>query len=359
MSPARRIRFWVGGTIVFFLLLYLLRSILLPFVAGMAVAYFLDPVADRLQRSGVSRLAATVIITAGFFLLVILLLALMVPVLEGQISAFVSRIPGYIESLVRRAGPLIASVERYLSPEDVERLRGVVGNYAGAAIGWLGNVMRGLLSGGLAIVNLLSLMFITPVVTFYLLRDWDHMMEKVDGWLPRRRAEIIRTQGREIDRTLSGFVRGQSTVCLVLALFYGIALTLVGLDVGLIVGLASGLISFIPYLGSIAGFVVGVGLALAQSPDWGLPIMVAAVFLVGQMVEGNFLTPKLVGDRVGLHPVWVIFALLSGGTLFGFVGVLLAVPVAAVIGVLTRFALQTYLSSPLYQNGHSGPEPQP
>jgi len=359
MNSARRIRFWVGGAVVFFALLYLLRGILPPFVAGMAVAYFLDPVADRLQRMGASRLTATVLITAGFFVLLVLLLALMVPVLEGQIGAFVNSIPGYIQSLAGRAGPLIQAVERYLSPEDVERLRGMIGNYAGAAIGWIANLMKGLLSGSLALVNLLSLLFITPVVTFYLLRDWDRMMEKVDGWLPRRSAGVIREQGREIDRTLSGFVRGQSTVCLVLAMFYGIALTAVGLDVGLIVGLGSGLISFVPYLGSITGFVVGVGLALAQSPDWALPVMVAAVFLFGQLVEGNFLTPKLVGDRVGLHPVWVIFALLAGGALFGFVGVLLGVPVAAVIGVLARFALRSYLSSPLYRNGNPGAEPRP
>ena len=354
MRPEQRVRYWLIAIAALLIAVYLLRGILLPFVAGMAVAYFLDPLADRLERMGASRLVATIIITVGFFVLAGLGVILVLPVLEGQITAFATRIPGYIQGLVERAGPMLAAVERYLSPEDVERLRDAVGNYAGTVVGWIANVLRGVLSGSLALVNLLSLLFITPVVTFYLLRDWDRMLAKMDGWLPRRRAAVIREQVREINRTLSGFVRGQASVCLILAVFYGVGLTIVGLELGLIVGIGAGLISFVPYLGSIAGFLVGVGLALAQSSEWGLAIAVAAVFLIGQAIEGNFLTPKLVGDRVGLHPVWVIFALLAGGALFGFVGVLLAVPVAAVIGVLARFALQRYLDSPLYDEPPPG-----
>jgi predicted PurR-regulated permease PerM len=209
------------------------------------------------------------------------------------------------------------------------------------------------LTGSLVVVNILSLLFITPIVTFYMLRDWDVMVSKVNAWLPRQHAETIRIQLREIDRTLAGFVRGQATVCLALGTFYGVGLTAVGLDLGLIIGLGSGLVSFIPYLGTLSGFVIGVALAFAQAQDWHLPAMVAGVFIVGQVLEGNFLTPKLVGDKVGLHPVWVMFALLAGATLFGFVGVLLAVPVSAVIGVLVRFGLSRYLVSPLYK-GNGG-----
>lgn len=354
MTRASQIRFWLIGALVFFALLYLLRGVLLPFVAGMAIAYFLDPLADRLERAGVSRMWATTIITLAVFLLFILMIVLLVPVLQDQIVSFAKRVPDYMQALGDRLEPLVRNAQQYLSPADVERLRTAVGDYAGTLFGWIGEVVKGVLTGGIAVVNILSLLFITPVVTFYLLRDWDHMLKTVDSWLPRRQADTIRAQAREIDRTLAAFVRGQATVCLALGTFYALALSAVGLDIGLIVGLGSGLLSFIPYVGSITGFVVSVGLALAQSPDWTLPIIVGGIFIFGQAIEGNFLTPKLVGDRVGLHPVWVIFALLAGGALFGFLGVLLAVPVASVIGVLARFSLGNYLNSPLYHGKRPG-----
>ncbi len=353
MTRESKFRFWVVGLLLFAAALWLLRGVLLPFVAGMAVAYFLDPIADRLERAGASRIVATVVITIGFVVVLVLVLALLVPMLQGQVAAFVARVPGYVEGLVTRAQPLLAQAQDYLDPEQAERLRAALGEFAGTAIAWFGRVLKDVLAGGVAIVNVLSLLFITPVVTFYFLRDWDRMVATVDGWLPRQSAATIRLQAAEIDRTLAGFLRGQASVCLMLAAFYGIGLTLVGLDVGMILGIAAGLISFIPYVGSIAGFVLGVLLAVAQSQEWVLPALVAGVFVVGQAIEGNFLTPKLVGDKVGLHPVWIIFALLAGGSLFGFLGILLAVPVAAVIGVLTRFALSRYLASPLYDN--SGP----
>jgi predicted PurR-regulated permease PerM len=200
----------------------------------------------------------------------------------------------------------------------------------------------------MAIANLLSLFFITPVVTFYLLRDWDRIVAKIDALLPRQHAGVIRAQSREIDTTLAGFARGQATVCLILATYYATALMIAGLPFGLVVGMAAGLLTFIPYLGAIGGFVIAFGIALVNFDGWSGPIAVAAIFAAGQVVEGNVLTPKLVGDRVGLHPVWIIFALLAGGTLFGFLGLLLAVPVSAGIGVLVRFALSRYLASPVY-----------
>lgn len=348
MTSAQRYRFWLIGLAVSLALLYVLRGMLLPFVAGMAVAYFLDPLADRLERSGLSRLAATSVITAVFFLVVVLALIILVPIVEDQVLAFAHKVPGYMDTLNERLQPLLNEAKKRLSPRDIEKLRSSAGEYAGTAVSWALGAARGVLTGSLAVFNVLSLMFITPVVTFYLLRDWDKMVAKVDSWLPRDHAETIRTQMREINRTLSGFIRGQATVCLCLGLIYGIGLSVVGLDLGLVIGMASGMLSFIPYLGSITGFVSGMGLALAQGTDWHLPAMVAGVFVVGQVAEGNFLTPKLVGDKVGLHPVWIMFALLAFAALFGFVGLLLAVPVAAVIGVLVRFALSRYLSSPLY-----------
>lgn len=351
MTSAQRYRFWLIGLAVSLALLYVLRGMLLPFVAGMAVAYFLDPLADRLERSGLSRLAATSVITFAFFLVVVLALIILVPLIEDQVLAFAHKVPGYIDTLNERLQPLLAEAKKRLSPRDIEKLRSSAGEYAGTAASWALGAVRGVLTGSLAVFNVLSLMFITPVVTFYLLRDWDKMVARVDSWLPRDHAATIRTQMKEINRTLSGFIRGQATVCLCLGLIYGIGLSAVGLDLGLVIGMASGMLSFIPYLGSITGFVSGMGLALAQGTDWHLPAMVAGVFVVGQVAEGNFLTPKLVGDKVGLHPVWIMFALLAFAALFGFVGLLLAVPVAAVIGVLVRFALSRYLTSALY-HGH-------
>ncbi|MDJ0947830.1 MAG: AI-2E family transporter [Alphaproteobacteria bacterium] len=354
MTAEKQVRFWLIGLVVAVLLLWLLRGILLPFVAAMAVAYFLDPAADKLEEWGCSRALATSIITAIFFLGVILAMILILPLLQQQIVAFAAKIPGYLEALQSYVLGLVQRLQTSVSPEDLEDLRKAATGYLDDALSLLGRLLGGLWSGGLALVNLLSLIFITPVVCFYLLRDWDKMLDKIDSWLPRRNAEVIREQLRLIDETLAGFVRGQGLVCLVLGTFYAVALSAAGLEFGLVVGLGAGLISFIPYVGSALGLVVSVGLAFAQFDEWQRIAIIAGIFLVGQFVEGNFLSPKLVGDRVKLHAVWIIFALLAGGALLGFVGILLAVPVAAVIGVLGRFALSRYLESPLYATASDG-----
>lgn len=349
MSSSRQIRFWLIGFAVFVVALWLLRAVLLPFVAGMAIAYFLDPVADRLEKWGLSRLMATIVITVGIVVALVAGLVLLVPLLQAQIASFLARLPGYIDMLREAAEPFLETVMERLPPDQVQTLRESATGYVGNVLSFIGGLLKGLVTGGVALLNLVSLLFITPVVAFYQLRDWDRMVAKVDSWLPRQHADTIRARFREVDDTLAGFLRGQASVCLVLGAFYAIGLTIVGLDLGLLVGLGAGLISFIPYLGTISGFVVGIGLALAQFDSYGPVLAVAGVFVVGQMVEGNFLTPKLVGDRIGLHPVWVIFALLAGGALFGFVGLLLAVPVAAVVGVLARFFLGQYLKSSIYR----------
>jgi predicted PurR-regulated permease PerM len=353
MSRDLRIRFWLGGLGCFLLALYLLRSILLPFVAGMAIAYLLDPFAGRLEKLGMSRTWATIAMTLTFLVLVVAALVLLVPMLQDQLLGFMQRVPGYVNQLVQRSAPLWHTAKTYLSPSDIAKLKGAAGEYAGTVVGWLARLIGTLLSESLAFANLLSLVFITPMVIFYLLRDWRGMTRQIDALLPLRHADVIREQLRAIDKILSGWVRGQATVCLALGLFYGIGLSLVGLDLGLVVGLTAGILSFVPYLGTITGFVVGIGLALAQSQNYVLAGMVAGVFIAGNLMEGNFLAPKLVGKKIGLHPVWVIFALLAGGALFGFVGVLLALPAAAVVGVLTKFAIQQYLNSSLYSDGVS------
>lgn len=356
-AGTRQYRFWLIALALFLLALYLLSSILVPFVAAMAVAYFLDPACDRLERAGLSRTLATTVVTVIFALFLATALLILVPLLLEQLSQLVERFPRYVEALRKALQPILSDLARRLPAESVGEPSGILSSQVGSIVSWLGTAIAGVVTGGLALVNILSVMFVTPVVAFYLLRDWDYMVERIDVCLPRQHAATIREQAALIDKTLAGWVRGQSTVCLLLGAFYAIGLTVIGLDFGLAVGLMAGLLSFIPYVGTISGFVAGLAIAFSQYSDWGPIVAVLAVFVVGQLVEGNFLTPKLVGDRVGLHPVWVMFSLFAGGALFGFVGVLLALPVAAVIGVLVRFAVSRYLESRYYSRGEPQGEP--
>ncbi|HUC60516.1 MAG TPA: AI-2E family transporter [Alphaproteobacteria bacterium] len=354
-GPARRLAIWLGGLVVFCLALYVLRAVLLPFVAGMAVAYMFDPIVDRIERAGVSRTLATVIVTAAFFLVVIVVAAALLPLIESELVALVKSVPHFVDIVRDETMRLVQRVAFSMSPDDVQRVRAAMGDFAGKAVAWLGSVLGGLWSGGLALVNLLSLVFITPVVTFYLLRDWERIVHAVDGWLPRDHAATIRELMREIDTTLAGFARGQALVCLFLGTFYSVGLLIVGLQFGLVVGIGAGLLSFVPFIGTLGGFVAALALAFFQFSDWRWIAATAAVFVAGHLIEANLLSPKLIGDRVGLHPVWVIFALLAGAALLGFVGILLAVPVAASVGVLARFTLKQYLAGPLYDRKNGTP----
>lgn len=351
MTLERRTMFWVGGLIVLVIVIHLLSGILLPFVAGMLTAYFLDPLADRLEARKVPRGFATALILLTFFVVGAGLLMALLPMLQSQIGELAELVPGMVEAARLYVEPMLRDLVAGLPPDTLAEVKTNVGNFAGKAANWVTGLLAEIWSGGVALFNILSLLVITPVVAFYLLRDWDLITAKIDSWLPLGARPTIREQLTEIDATLAAFVRGQASVCLVLALIYSIGLSLVGLKSGLLVGLAAGFISFIPYLGAASGLIVGLGIALFQFSEW-LPVaIVAAIFLVGQNLESYVLTPRLVGNRVGLHPVWIIFALMAGGALFGFTGILLAVPMAAVIGVLARFAIGRYLESPLYLGG--------
>ena len=348
MTLGTQARVWGIALVVFVALLVLLKSILLPFVAGMAIAYLLDPVCDRLEAMGVSRTLATTIVTAIFAVIVILLLLLIVPLAIKQTVDFLSSLPDFIARTHDRLLPYLTELQQRFNLPDAAELNDIAKQRLGTALSWLVGLLEGVVGQGLALANLLSLIFITPVVAFYLLRDWDRIVARVDDLLPRDHAAVIRQQAALANQSLAGFARGQSMVCLTLALYYSISLMIVGLPFGMVVGLVAGLLTFIPYVGSLTGFVVSMAIAIGQFDQTWPIVMVALIFAVGQVLEGNFLTPKLVGDRVGLHPVWIIFALLSGGALFGFVGLLLAVPTAALIGVLVRFSIAQYRASRLY-----------
>lgn len=348
MTANKQLLIWITAFVAFVFLLVMLRGILLPFVVGMAIAYLLDPLCDMLERWGLSRKWATGVVTLLFLVIVTVALISIVPLLLQELTDFLSSLPDLLRQAQRRLIPLYQSLRGRLHLPAISELNGIAQDKLGSPLTWLGQALQDLLGRSLALASLLSLVFITPAVTFYLLRDWDLLVARIDDLLPRRHVATIRSQIRELDRTLAGFARGQAMVCLTLAIYYATTLALIGLPFGVVVGLAAGLFTFIPYVGAISGFFISFAIALAQFDDWTHIGLVVGVFVVGQALEGNFLTPTLVGDRVGLHPVWIIFALLSGGALFGFLGLLLAVPTAAALGVLVRFAISRYRGSILY-----------
>lgn len=354
MTARRQAFYWVAIAVGFGLFVWLLRDMLLPFVAGMAIAYMADPLADRLEKLKLSRTQATTIITLSFLTLFILSMLLIIPLTIRQTSDLLAALPDYIErasQLVNLvAANLIDAAERRGMDMSTGEGKVALKDYARDAVAFFGKLAGDLVRGGAALLNFFSLMVITPIVTFYLLLEWDRIVETISGWLPKGQAKEIREVCRRIDRTLAGFVRGQGTVCLILIFYYSVALSVTGLNFGFVIGLLSGALSFIPFVGAIFGAIASIGLATVQFwPDDTIRIgIVVAIYVVGQIMEGYVLTPKLVGDSIGLHPVWVMFGVLAGGVLFGFVGMLLALPVSAVIGVLARYGLQRYLASRLY-----------
>jgi predicted PurR-regulated permease PerM len=349
-----------GILVIGWLSLQLFASVLLPFVAAAGIAYFLDPPTGRLARVGMPRGAAALVLIVALVAIGLLFALLLYPLILAQIGILISRVPAYVMAIRDLSADVIVRLQERLGPEFVdEKLRDLVAGQAGTMLAVLAGALSRLIGGGFVLVNVLTLALVTPVVSFYLLRDWPRLVARIDGWLPRRYAGVLRAQAREVDRILSAWLRGQALCCIFLALFYATALSMVGLDLGLIVGLTAGLLSFIPYVGTITGGVTSIGLAFAQFPTWTGVLMVVGVFIAGQLLEGYVLYPRFLGDRVELHAVWVIFALFAGGAAFGFLGVLLAVPVAATIGVICRFWLRRYLQSQLYLEPPVRTEPEP
>ena len=335
--------------VVGWLALALFASVLTPFVAAAVLAYALDPPTTRLTRMGLSRGGAASVMVLTLIAVVLLFALLLYPLLLLQIKLLATRIPQYAFLLQGWASEQLTHLQDNFGNDVVnDKLRDLVSGQAATLLSVLLSTATGVVTSGFAIFNVLTLAVVTPILGFYFLRDWPKMISIVGTWMPRRYAAVIAAQAREVDRILSAWVRGQAMCCLILAIYYASSLTLAGLDLGLIVGLAAGLLSFIPYVGSVTGGVTAIGLALAQFPDWRHVGVVIGVLIAGQILEGYVIYPRFLGDRVELPAVWVIFALFAGGAAFGFVGVMLAVPVAATIGVLARFWLRRYLASPLY-----------
>ena len=344
--PVRQqMTYWGLAFATLLILLWALGSVILPFLVGGAVAYFLDPIADRLEAWGLSRIGAVVVIAVGLTGIVALGMVLVLPLLVSQANQLIAIAP---DVFARLQGFVAMHFPRLM--EQGSPLQEAVNSAAEALKASGGEVAKGILSSALSVVNAIVFMVVVPVVAFYMLLDWDRLIAHIDKLLPRDHAPVVRQLARDIDTVLAAFVRGQMTVCLILGAFYAISLTLVGLDFGLVVGAITGAIAFIPYVGTFVGGSLAIGLALFQFwGDWFQIGLVAGIFALGQFLEGNFITPKLVGGSIGLHPVWLIFALSAFGTLFGFTGMLVAVPVAAAIGVLVRFGISRYQDSLLFQ----------
>jgi predicted PurR-regulated permease PerM len=367
MSIERKIAFWVGASLLLAFFLWALAGVLLPFVAALVLAYLLDPLASRLEKLGASRLFATLFILGVAGVVILTALLALVPTLVAQSAQFVERLPGYVAKLqgllaqhgsdaFDRLRPALDFLGLKPATDGAEPSLPDAGALVGQGARWAAAVLGSLWHGGQAIMGLVSLMVVTPIVTFYLLLDWPRLITTMDALAPRAQRDVVRQLAREINAAMAGFIRGQSLVCLFLGAWYGVGFSLAGLNFGLLIGLTAGLLSFVPYVGSLTGLILSVGVALVQEPGWHLLAIVLTIQFIGQFIEGNILTPRLVGGAVGLHPVWIMFALLAFGGLFGFTGLILAVPLAAVIGVLTRFGVRQYQASSLYL-GAGGPRP--
>lgn len=330
-------------------LMYALRSVLLPFVVGIAVAYFLDPLVNRMTRNGkISRTTATSLVMLAFLLILLPLLVLLGGMAVSEVSDFVAHLPEYVGTFGDKMKSMLGSLQEHfpaLAAKGKENM--LTGNW-GESLKPVAAVVQKIISNGFALVNLVSLLLIAPVVAFYMLRDWHGFTGKILDLVPQKHKQNVVDGMQAVDRIISGYLRGQALVCVALGSFYSLGLWAVGLKLGILVGFIAGLISFIPYVGSISGFLIALVLVVTQDGTLPKILAVVAVFLVGQFLEGNFLTPKLVGENIGLHPVWVMFALLAGGALLGLLGMIIAVPVAAIIGVLLRFLIEHYKKSAIY-----------
>jgi predicted PurR-regulated permease PerM len=343
-SPSRPVLFWSAALLIGAAAVALLRDILLPFVAALALAYLLDPLVHRLERVGVNRSVAALGMILLFFLVIGAVVALAIPVIGSEVVAFIGKLPDYAAQISAFANDPSRPWLGKLIGEGLSEAERSIGELASFGAGWSGTLLGSLWSGGQALISTFSLLIVTPIVTYYLITDWTRIIATIDRAVPAAQRETVRGLAREIDLTISGFIHGQGTICLVLAVYYAVALFAVGLDHGILIGIVSGLVSFIPYLGSLTGIVVSICVAILQFwPHWTMIPVVAAIFVVGQLVADYGLAPTLIGSRIKLDPVWMMFAIAAFGALFGFVGLLIAVPAAAAIGVLVRYAMAKYL----------------
>ncbi|MCK5384680.1 MAG: AI-2E family transporter [Alphaproteobacteria bacterium] len=351
LKPSTHYIFWSIISVLLIGIVFLLKSMLLPFVAGIAVAYVLNPAVSKLGKLGIKRRDASLLILTGFLILLLTLISMFAPVLIKESGAFIKDMPVYINELIKLLTPFTKLVEKYTGGAGFESVewQGFLIDNSDMAATVAKTLASKLAAGGQTLIDIISLLLFMPIVAYFMMKEWPAITSWVYDLIPHHAREDVTGLLKQVDEKLSGFIRGQVSVALVLALAYAIALILAGLKYGLMIGVMSGLLSIIPLVGSTLGLIVSVSVAWVQLGEWTFVLLIAGIFIGGQLIEGNILTPKLVGDSVGLHPLWIFFALLAGGSLLGILGMFLAVPVAAVIGVLLSFALKKYKQSAYYQ----------
>lgn len=352
-KPQIHLMFWVGAFLLFLSFIWIFSDVLTPFVLGIAIAYLLNPVVDALLKLKIPRLICVSLILLSFFIFVVAILFLATPPLVREASSLAEDIPKYIDKLVEFANPYLIMAQEQFGGDYSQSLKSFLQNNAGKIVEVTGGIAGGIASGGQFVVGFITTLLLTPLVAFFMMLEWSRVVSWAYDLIPRGKEKMIKDLLKEMNSKVSGFVRGQITVAFFLAVIYAVALTIAGLDYGFLIGVTAGLLSIIPMVGSSIGLLVSIAVAWFQMGELNFVAIIAAIFIVGQIIEGNILTPKLVGNSVGLHPLWVIFALMAGGSLFGVLGMLLAVPVAAVIGVLISFAILQYKSSPLYKNSNN------
>lgn len=354
LSTTAKAGFWAGFLALFIGFIWIFNSILTPFILGIAIAYLLDPIVRKFSRQQIPRWVTALVILTIFFATLSLLFILLAPMAFRQGQMLIEQIPNYIQNILDYLSPYMNWLQDRVGTDYIEQINNYVKDNAGKLVGVTGGIVGGVAAGGKFLADFVTTLIITPLVAFFMMKEWPHIVRWVRSLYPRQHAAMIHDLLHQIDAKISGFIRGQITVAFTLGVIYALALTIAGLNYGFLIGLGAGLFSIIPLVGSTLGLIVAVVVAWFQTGDFVYTGIIAAIFMAGQFIEGNFLSPKMVGDSVGLHPLWIMFALLAGGSLFGIVGMLIAVPVTAVIGVLFSFAIKQYKASPLYQT-----EPEP
>lgn len=357
LKPSTHAIFWAGAVAASILTVILFKAVLLPFVMGIAVAYLLNPTVNKFSEVGISRGPAAIMILFSFLILIGGFIGIVSPILYRELAQFSKDLPSYIERFWDMLTPLTAKLEEYVGTVEKGNIEALLKENAGSATAFAKILVGKVAAGGQAVADIISVAVFMPIVAYFMMKEWPAVTRWVRDLMPRHSEKTIMELLKEIDTKLSGFVRGQITVAVVLGIAYAIALTLAGLKYGFLIGLFSGFLSVIPMVGSAVGLIVSVAVAWFQAGEISYVAIIAAIFIGGQIIEGNFLTPKLVGDSVGLHPLWVFFALLAGGSLLGILGMFLAVPIAAVIGVLLAFAISKYKESAYYLDAELDPVP--
>lgn len=349
-SVATHFFFWLCTLTFVCVVVYALKGMLLPFVLGIAVAYFLNPLVDVFKKYGIARKPATILILGSFFLVILSLFSAMIPIMTREIGLFVSDLPLYVHKLSELIAPISAMLDKYIGGADEEAMKTLLKQNSASAVNVTKVIVAEIAAGGQAVFDLLTVITFMPVVSYFMMIEWPKICKWLHSLIPVHAEKTIMELFEEVNKKLAGFVRGQITVSVFLGIGYAIALMLAGLKYGVLIGIGSGILSVIPMVGSAIGLFVSVAVAWLQTGDLSFMGLIAAIFLLGQFIEGNFLTPKLVGDSVGLHPLWVFFALLAGGSVLGLLGMFMAVPVAATLGVLISFALTQYKNSKYYND---------